>query len=77
MEEGGRPQVVYSRRLHDSPVLRGGWPGWTASGHSTSRHGEGWGLPIQGHQFLEIEARIFEGRFGGRADSIRSLTRNL
>ncbi|OWM72776.1 hypothetical protein CDL15_Pgr024828 [Punica granatum] len=25
---------------HDSPVMRGGWPGWTASGHSTSRHGE-------------------------------------
>ncbi|OWM75147.1 hypothetical protein CDL15_Pgr012497 [Punica granatum] len=25
---------------HDSPVVRGGWPGWTASGHSTSRHGE-------------------------------------
>ncbi|PKI59958.1 hypothetical protein CRG98_019652 [Punica granatum] len=23
-----------------SPVVRGGWPGWTASGHSTSRHGE-------------------------------------
>ncbi|PKI46025.1 hypothetical protein CRG98_033583 [Punica granatum] len=26
---------------HESPVVRGGWPGWTASGHSTSRHGEG------------------------------------
>ncbi|OWM75373.1 hypothetical protein CDL15_Pgr021089 [Punica granatum] len=25
---------------HDSPVMRGGWPGWTASGHSTSCHGE-------------------------------------
>ncbi|PKI74125.1 hypothetical protein CRG98_005480, partial [Punica granatum] len=25
---------------HDSPVVWGGWPGWTASGHSTSRHGE-------------------------------------
>ncbi|PKI63927.1 hypothetical protein CRG98_015708 [Punica granatum] len=25
---------------HDSPVMRGGWPGWTVSGHSTSRHGE-------------------------------------
>ncbi|OWM63036.1 hypothetical protein CDL15_Pgr026210 [Punica granatum] len=25
---------------HDSLVMRGGWPGWTASGHSTSRHGE-------------------------------------
>ncbi|PKI67601.1 hypothetical protein CRG98_012024 [Punica granatum] len=25
---------------HDSPVVRGGWPRWTASGHSTSRHGE-------------------------------------
>ncbi|PKI78951.1 hypothetical protein CRG98_000663 [Punica granatum] len=25
---------------HDSPVMRGGWPGWTAFGHSTSRHGE-------------------------------------
>ncbi|PKI74144.1 hypothetical protein CRG98_005473 [Punica granatum] len=25
---------------HNSPVVRGGWLGWTASGHSTSRHGE-------------------------------------
>ncbi|PKI45861.1 hypothetical protein CRG98_033746 [Punica granatum] len=25
---------------HDSLVVRGGWPRWTASGHSTSRHGE-------------------------------------
>ncbi|PKI48951.1 hypothetical protein CRG98_030649 [Punica granatum] len=25
---------------HDSPVVRGGWPGWTASGYSTPRHGE-------------------------------------
>ncbi|PKI39899.1 hypothetical protein CRG98_039710, partial [Punica granatum] len=25
---------------HDSPIMRGGWPGWTTSGHSTSRHGE-------------------------------------
>ncbi|OWM72936.1 hypothetical protein CDL15_Pgr016496 [Punica granatum] len=25
---------------HDSPAVRGEWPGWTASGHSTSRHGE-------------------------------------
>ncbi|OWM75174.1 hypothetical protein CDL15_Pgr004992 [Punica granatum] len=25
---------------HDSPVMRGGWPGWTASSRSTSRHGE-------------------------------------
>ncbi|PKI73401.1 hypothetical protein CRG98_006171 [Punica granatum] len=25
---------------HNSPVVRGGWPGWTASGQSTSRHGE-------------------------------------
>ncbi|OWM66613.1 hypothetical protein CDL15_Pgr005050 [Punica granatum] len=25
---------------HDSPVMWGGWPGWTASGHSTSSHGE-------------------------------------
>ncbi|OWM89283.1 hypothetical protein CDL15_Pgr008274 [Punica granatum] len=25
---------------HDSSVMRGGWPGWTASGHSTSHHGE-------------------------------------
>ncbi|PKI60721.1 hypothetical protein CRG98_018882 [Punica granatum] len=25
---------------HDSPVMQGGWPGWTASGHSTSCHGE-------------------------------------
>ncbi|PKI39016.1 hypothetical protein CRG98_040582 [Punica granatum] len=92
---------------HNSPVVRGGWPGWTAFGHSTSRRGEvktvgglpakvgttrlscgvggrdgrplqkarlkenygptrrldfgsvdgmkGWGLPIQGYQFLVIE----------------------
>ncbi|OWM72757.1 hypothetical protein CDL15_Pgr024809 [Punica granatum] len=25
---------------HNSPVVRGGWPGWTTFGHSTSRHGE-------------------------------------
>ncbi|OWM75358.1 hypothetical protein CDL15_Pgr021074 [Punica granatum] len=25
---------------HNSPVVRGGWPGWTASSHSTSRRGE-------------------------------------
>ncbi|OWM72689.1 hypothetical protein CDL15_Pgr009146 [Punica granatum] len=25
---------------HDSPVMRGGWPGCTAFGHSMSRHGE-------------------------------------
>ncbi|PKI66332.1 hypothetical protein CRG98_013294 [Punica granatum] len=25
---------------HNLPVVRGGWPGWTASGHSTSRHRE-------------------------------------
>ncbi|OWM71791.1 hypothetical protein CDL15_Pgr023270 [Punica granatum] len=25
---------------HDSPVVRGGWPGWTTSSHSTSRYGE-------------------------------------
>ncbi|PKI48801.1 hypothetical protein CRG98_030806 [Punica granatum] len=25
---------------YNSPVVRGGWLGWTASGHSTSRHGE-------------------------------------
>ncbi|PKI72251.1 hypothetical protein CRG98_007325 [Punica granatum] len=25
---------------HNSPVMRGGWPRWMASGHSTSRHGE-------------------------------------
>ncbi|PKI69526.1 hypothetical protein CRG98_010101, partial [Punica granatum] len=25
---------------HDSPVVRGGWPGWTTSGHSTSCHGK-------------------------------------
>ncbi|PKI72093.1 hypothetical protein CRG98_007480 [Punica granatum] len=25
---------------HNSLVVRGGWPGWTASGHNTSRHGE-------------------------------------
>ncbi|PKI57883.1 hypothetical protein CRG98_021722 [Punica granatum] len=25
---------------HDSPVMRGGWSGCTASGHSMSRHGE-------------------------------------
>ncbi|PKI75956.1 hypothetical protein CRG98_003614 [Punica granatum] len=25
---------------HDSPVMRGGWPGWTASGHNISRYGE-------------------------------------
>ncbi|PKI69687.1 hypothetical protein CRG98_009958 [Punica granatum] len=25
---------------HDSPVVRGGSPGWTTSSHSTSRHGE-------------------------------------
>ncbi|OWM87703.1 hypothetical protein CDL15_Pgr027307 [Punica granatum] len=25
---------------HNSPVVWGGWPGWTAFGHSTSRHGE-------------------------------------
>ncbi|PKI48460.1 hypothetical protein CRG98_031149 [Punica granatum] len=25
---------------HNSLVVRGGWPAWTASGHSTSRHGE-------------------------------------
>ncbi|OWM85754.1 hypothetical protein CDL15_Pgr023687 [Punica granatum] len=25
---------------HNSPVVRGRWPGWTASGHSTSHHGE-------------------------------------
>ncbi|PKI63555.1 hypothetical protein CRG98_016073 [Punica granatum] len=23
---------------HDSPVVRGGWPGWTASGHNMSRY---------------------------------------
>ncbi|OWM83045.1 hypothetical protein CDL15_Pgr005074 [Punica granatum] len=25
---------------HDSPIMRGGWPGSTAFGHSTFRHGE-------------------------------------
>ncbi|PKI65841.1 hypothetical protein CRG98_013745 [Punica granatum] len=25
---------------HNSPIVRGGWPGWTTSGHSTSRYGE-------------------------------------
>ncbi|OWM72928.1 hypothetical protein CDL15_Pgr016560 [Punica granatum] len=25
---------------HNSPVMRGGWSGWTASGHITSRRGE-------------------------------------
>ncbi|PKI62532.1 hypothetical protein CRG98_017078 [Punica granatum] len=25
---------------HDSPVMWGGWSGWTTSSHSTSRHGE-------------------------------------
>ncbi|PKI48649.1 hypothetical protein CRG98_030977 [Punica granatum] len=25
---------------HDSPVVRGGWSGWTTSSHSTSSHGE-------------------------------------
>ncbi|PKI66956.1 hypothetical protein CRG98_012621 [Punica granatum] len=36
---------------HDSPVMRDGWPRWTASGHSTSRHGEGgWpGWTASGH----------------------------
>ncbi|PKI62738.1 hypothetical protein CRG98_016868, partial [Punica granatum] len=29
-----------SKGWHDSPVVRGGWQGWTASGHSTPRHGE-------------------------------------
>ncbi|PKI75878.1 hypothetical protein CRG98_003793 [Punica granatum] len=35
---------------HDLPVIRGGWPGETASGHSTSRHGEvktAGGLPVK------------------------------
>ncbi|PKI52241.1 hypothetical protein CRG98_027368, partial [Punica granatum] len=65
---------------HDSLVVRGGWPGWTASGHSTSRHGEcstgkttnwGWGLPIQGRQFLEIE----RGSLG--AGSVAEPTRSV
>ncbi|PKI64313.1 hypothetical protein CRG98_015300 [Punica granatum] len=35
---------------HDSPVMWGRWPGWTASGHSTSCHGEvktAGGLPVK------------------------------
>ncbi|PKI60844.1 hypothetical protein CRG98_018775 [Punica granatum] len=41
---------VFRAIWHNSLVVRGGWPGWTASGHSTSRRGEVktvGGLPVK------------------------------
>ncbi|PKI64045.1 hypothetical protein CRG98_015577 [Punica granatum] len=58
---------------HDSPVVRGGWPGWTASGHSTSRHGEvktTSGLPAKSRQAVRTRMWTLVGAhmraFGSR-----------
>ncbi|PKI78188.1 hypothetical protein CRG98_001423 [Punica granatum] len=45
---------------HNSPVVRGGWPGWTTSDHSTSRRGEvktAGGLPAKQKARLKRKLR--------------------
>ncbi|PKI64329.1 hypothetical protein CRG98_015278 [Punica granatum] len=40
MERGEDRKWSTREGYYNSHVVRDGWPGWTASGHSTSRHGE-------------------------------------
>ncbi|OWM75192.1 hypothetical protein CDL15_Pgr003898 [Punica granatum] len=48
---------------HDSPVIWGGWSGWTVSGHSTSRHGE---VKTAGGLPAKVGTTRLSCRVGGR-----------